>query len=90
MAPRANNNDREMPLSEHLRELRNRLFVCMAVLLAAALAGLAGNLLFRVLKDAGLEPVPSGLATLVFALVLYLAALQAQGVRVRAVLRPDW
>lgn len=29
-----------MPLSEHLRELRNRLFVCMAVLLAAALAGL--------------------------------------------------
>lgn len=40
MAPRAKNNDREMPLSEHLRELRNRLFVCMAVLLAAALAGL--------------------------------------------------
>ena len=40
MAPRAKNNDREMPLSEDLRELRNRLFVCMAVLLAAALAGL--------------------------------------------------
>ena len=58
--------------------------------LAAALAGLVGNLLFRVLKDAGLEPVPSGLATLVFALVLYLAALQAQGVRVREVLRLDW
>ncbi len=32
--------DREMPLSEHLRELRNRLFVCLAVLLAATLAGL--------------------------------------------------
>lgn len=29
-----------MPLSGHLRELRNRLFVCLAVLLAAALAGL--------------------------------------------------
>lgn len=58
--------------------------------LAAALAGLAGNLLFRCLRDAGLEPVPSGLATLVFALVLYLAALQAQGVRAREVLRLDW
>ncbi len=32
--------DREMPLSEHLRELRNRLLVCLAVLLAATLAGL--------------------------------------------------
>jgi len=29
-----------MPLSEHLRELRNRLFVCLAVLLAATLVGL--------------------------------------------------
>lgn len=32
--------DVEMPLSEHLRELRNRLFVCLAVLAAATLAGL--------------------------------------------------
>ena len=58
--------------------------------LAAALAGLTGNLLFQVLKDSGLDPVPAGLATLVFALILYLAALQAQGVRAREVLRLDW
>ena len=57
--------------------------------LAAALAGLAGNLLFRVLKDSGLAPVPAGLGTLAFALILYLAALQAQGVRAREVLRLD-
>lgn len=37
---KANGQDPEMPLSEHLRELRNRLFVCLAVLLAATLAGL--------------------------------------------------
>lgn len=37
---KAGDQDREMPLSEHLRELRNRLFVCLAVLLAATLAGL--------------------------------------------------
>ena len=43
-----------------------------------------------VLKDSGLAPVPAGLATLVFALILYLAALQAQGVRAREVLRLDW
>lgn len=58
--------------------------------LAALLAGLTGNLLFRILKDAGLSPVPAGLATLVFALVLYLAALQAQGVKAREVLKLDW
>jgi len=58
--------------------------------LAALLSGLTGNLLFRVLKDSGLSPVPAGAATLVFALVLYLAALQAQGVRAREVLRLDW
>ena len=58
--------------------------------LAAALAGLTGNLLFRVLKDAGLDPVPAGLGTLAFALILYLAALQAQGVRAREILRLDW
>ena len=58
--------------------------------LAALLAGLTGNLLFRVLKDSGLSPVPAGLATLVFALVLYLAALQAQGVKAREILKLDW
>ena len=58
--------------------------------LAALLAALTGNLLFRVLKDSGLSPVPAGLATLVFFLILYLAALQAQGVKAREVLRLDW
>ena len=58
--------------------------------LAALLAGLAGNLLFRVLKDSGLDAVPAGLGTLGFTLVLYLAALQAQGIRAREVLRLDW
>ncbi|MBD5147810.1 MAG: twin-arginine translocase subunit TatC, partial [Oscillibacter sp.] len=36
---KADSPDLEMPLSEHLRELRNRIFVCLAVLLAAAAAG---------------------------------------------------
>lgn len=58
--------------------------------LAALLAGLTGNLLFRYLKGAGLSPVPAGLGTLAFALILYLAALQAQGVKAREVLRLDW
>ena len=58
--------------------------------LASLLAGLTGNLLFRYLKDTGLPPVPAGVGTLVFALVLYLAALQAQGVRACDILRLDW
>ena len=58
--------------------------------LAAALSGLTGNLLFQVLKDSGLPPVPAGLGTLVFTLVLYLATLQAQGVKAREILRLDW
>lgn len=58
--------------------------------LAALLAGLTGNLLFRILMDSGLEAVPAGLGTLGFILVLYLAALQAQGVRVREILRINW
>lgn len=36
----AESQDREMPLSEHLRELRNRLLICGAVLLLSTLAGL--------------------------------------------------
>ena len=50
--------------------------------LASLLAGLNGNLLFRVLKDGGLSPLPAAVGTAVFALVLYLAALHAQGVRI--------
>ena len=58
--------------------------------LAALLAGLTGNLLFHSLKDAGLSPVPAGLGTAAFALILYLAALQAQGVKAQETLRLDW
>ena len=58
--------------------------------LAALLAALTGNLLFHYLKDSGLSPAGAGLSTLLFSLVLYLAALQAQGVRAREVLRLDW
>ena len=55
--------------------------------LASLLSALTGNLLFRVLKDSGLSPVAAGGATLAFSLVLYLAALQAQGVDPRGQLR---
>ena len=58
--------------------------------LSALLAGLTGNLLFRVLKDSGLSPVSAGLGTVLFARILYLAALQAQGVKVWETLRLDW
>ena len=58
--------------------------------LASMLAGLTGNLLFQLLKDAGASLLSSGGVTLAFVLVLYLAALQAQGVRARDVLRLDW
>ena len=37
---KAENRDKEMPLSEHLRELRNRLLVCAALLVISLLAGL--------------------------------------------------
>ena len=49
--------------------------------LSSLLAALTTNLLFRFLKDAGLHPAAAGGAGLVFALVIYLAALHAQGVR---------
>lgn len=55
--------------------------------LVALQSALVGNLLFRLLKDGGLSPACAGVATLAFALVLYLAALQAQGVELRAFLR---
>ena len=51
--------------------------------LASLLSALVGNLLFRVLKDGGMSPVWAGAATVSFALVLYLAALQAQGVELK-------
>lgn len=48
--------------------------------LAALLAGLCINLLFRVLTDSGLAPILTMPACLFFGGVLYLSALQAQGV----------
>ena len=48
---------------------------------------LTGRLLFLRLKECGLDVVPAGCVTLIYALVLYLAALQAQGVSLREVFR---
>ena len=58
--------------------------------LASLLAALTANLLLRYLKDSGIPLLPAALGTLLFALVLYLAALHAQGLRVREVLRVRW
>ena len=55
--------------------------------LAALLMGLTANLLFRYLKDSGLNVVPAGCAVLIYGAILYLAALQAQGVSLREVFR---
>jgi stage V sporulation protein B len=49
--------------------------------LAALLTGLCINLLFQVLLDRGFAAVPSAAGCLIFGAVLYLSALQAQGVR---------
>ena len=68
--------------------LRPRLFQWLtAPGLAALLMGLVVNLLFRVLVDRGLDGVLAALACLVFGGVLYLAALNAQGVRARDLFR---
>ena len=56
--------------------------------LSALLAGLVTNLLRRVLADAGMAPLPAAGACLLFGAVLYLAALQAQGVNLGQIFRP--
>ena len=48
--------------------------------LAALLSSLTANLLLRYLKDSGLDTLPALAAALLFALVLYAAALSAQGI----------
>ena len=48
--------------------------------LSALLAGLCINLLFQVLLQRGLSAVPSAIGCFVFGTILYLSALQAQGV----------
>ena len=55
--------------------------------LSALLMGLVINLLFQVLRRAGLEALPAALACLLFGGVLYLAALQAQGIHLRRLFR---
>ena len=68
--------------------LRPRLFQWLtAPGLAALLMGLVVNLLFQVLVDRGLDGVAAALACLAFGGVLYLAALAAQGVRLRDLFR---
>ena len=68
--------------------LRLRLFQwATAPGLAALLMALVTNLLYRVLRDSGL-PLPHSLAAaLLFGGVLYLAALNAQGVHLRELFR---
>ena len=55
--------------------------------LAALLAALTSNLLFRWLKDSGVSLLAGGAASLLFGGVLYLAALSAQGVYLSQVFR---
>ena len=64
------------------------LFQCLtAPGLAALLMGLTSNLLFQYLTHQGVPVLPAGGATILYGLVLYLAALQAQGVSLREVFR---
>jgi len=60
---------------------------CTAPALSALLMGLSVNLLFRVLLDAGLSAWGAIGLCACFGAVLYLAALQAQGVRLRRLFR---
>ena len=55
--------------------------------LAALLSGLTSNLLLQVCRANGVPTLPGLLGTLLFGLLLYLAALNAQGVCVRSVFR---
>ena len=55
--------------------------------LAALLTGLTGNLLFQVLLDSGVGEWTAVGACTLFGVMLYLAALQAQGVRLNRLFR---
>ena len=69
-----------------LTGLRPRLFQWLtAPGLSALLVGLVTNLLRRVLSGAGMPPLSGAAACLLFGGVLYLAALQAQGVDLRRI-----
>ena len=68
--------------------LRPRLFQWLtAPGLSALLAGLVTNLLRQVLSGAGMSPLSGAAVCLVFGAVLYLAALQAQGVNLGQIFR---
>ncbi|MDD4715089.1 MAG: oligosaccharide flippase family protein [Oscillospiraceae bacterium] len=56
--------------------------------LSTILTFLCGRLLFQVLQDRGLAPMPSVLAVLLFGVILYLSALYTQGVRTESGIRP--
>lgn len=58
--------------------------------LASALSGLTANLLFRYLKNSGIPLLPAMGCVGLFAVVLYVAALSAQGVHLTALLNPLW
>lgn len=58
--------------------------------LAALLAALTSNLLLHYLEQEGFSPLAACGASLGFGLVLYLAALHAQAVSVREILRIHW
>ena len=60
---------------------------CTAPALSAVLMALVVNLLFHVLLDAGLDGRWAVAACIAFGAVLYLAALQAQGVHLRRLFR---
>ena len=60
---------------------------CIAPGLAALLMGLVVRLLFQVLRAAGMGDLPNLAVCTVFGLVLYLAALQAQGVPFSGIFR---
>jgi O-antigen/teichoic acid export membrane protein len=78
-------------LTVRVTGLKLRLFQWMtAPGLAAMLAALNANLLLHFLKDSGLSPLCAGLIAMVFAILLYLAAFSAQGVRLREILRVKW
>lgn len=55
--------------------------------LGALLAALTTNLLFQYLKNSDIGVLPAGLGSLLFAVVIYLSALHAQGVSVRKLFR---
>jgi stage V sporulation protein B len=61
----------------------------MAPILAATLSASCTQLLYTVLLRDGLTILPAGSACLVFGLLLYLAALQAQGVSLTRLLREN-